>query len=77
LQKEEVSGIIKTKFDEFHALWKNDKDEINVEGFVIDELGNKVFFNENVGKERFVPHEKSYYDEILSLICSHLQKKSK
>ncbi|MCR8632040.1 NUDIX hydrolase [Paenibacillus radicis (ex Xue et al. 2023)] len=73
LQKEEVSGIIKANFNEFHSLWKNDIDEINIEGFVIDELGNRVCFDENVGKDRFVPHEESYYDKVLSLIYSHLQ----
>ncbi|NOU95904.1 NUDIX domain-containing protein [Paenibacillus sp. LMG 31456] len=73
LQKEEVAGILRAKFSDFHALYLNDKDEIHVEGFVLDDVGDRVFFNEHVGKDRFVPHESSYYRNVLNSIFNYLQ----
>lgn len=72
LQIEEVSGMLKVRFKEFEALWRNLQDEIFVEGFSVDQLGSRVFFVENAGKERFVPHEQSYYEAVLDLIKAYL-----
>lgn len=72
LQKEEVSGIVKTEFAAFYELWLGKKTEIKVEGFVIDEAGKNVSINRMVNKNDFVPHERSYYKSIIGLISSEL-----
>ncbi|WP_404328795.1 NUDIX domain-containing protein [Mesobacillus maritimus] len=64
LQLEEVAGIVKAEFNEFMALWLGKKENIKVSGFRIDGEGKRILLNEYVGKERFVPHQPSFYQEI-------------
>jgi isopentenyldiphosphate isomerase len=68
LQREEVSGIVKAEFNSFYELWLGEKDEIRVEGFEINKAGQKVPINKTVGKNRFVPHEKTYYESVMKSI---------
>ncbi|MFD0710518.1 NUDIX domain-containing protein [Paenibacillus sp. GCM10027626] len=74
LQKEEVAGMIRVNLKDFFALWNHVQEEVRVEGFVIDEAGEKVFFSENAGKDRFVPHEQAYYEHVLEAILVYLQR---
>lgn len=72
LQKEEVSGIVRAKFDDFCKLWLGEKDEIRVEGFEMNKAGKKVFINTTVSKNKFAPIENSYYERIIKLIRERL-----
>lgn len=72
LQKEEVSGIVKTPFSHFYDLWLGRTDEIKVEGFTMDASNKKQFINQSVNKASFVPHERSYYETSVSRIKAHI-----
>lgn len=74
LQREEVSGIVKAKFDDFQDLWLGEKEEISVEGFEIDQAGNKVPIQMTVSRDQFVQHELSYYESIIKLISKKIGK---
>jgi isopentenyldiphosphate isomerase len=72
LQKEEVSGVFKADFDDFYALWFGKVHQIKVQGFIIDNDGNRVMVNNVVGDKQFVPHKKSFYQTIVNLIREKL-----
>ncbi|WP_026688347.1 NUDIX hydrolase [Alteribacter aurantiacus] len=73
LQLEEVSGIVRAKFTDFTQLWFSDKEEIEINGFQINKYGNKLMINESVNIDKFVPHQVTYYKEVIQQI----QKKIK
>jgi isopentenyldiphosphate isomerase len=73
LQKEEVAGVVKVKISDFRKLNTGELNEIKVEGYKIDNNGNKNPINETVGKNYFVPHANEYYKSILSMINKHLE----
>ena len=64
LQEEEVAGIAKTEFDHFVELWFGKREKIKVRGFVIKEDGDKVLLDENVERNKFVPHPIEYYKTV-------------
>ena len=65
LQPEEVRGIMKSKFASFYDLWMGLKEEIHIEGYIINENGEKVMVNQTVGKEAFTPNINSYYEKLV------------
>ncbi|WP_313958609.1 NUDIX hydrolase [Paenibacillus xylanexedens] len=71
-QKEEVSGIVRTEFESFCNLWLGELDYIRIEGIeVIEE--SKILIDKMIGKDHFVPHEISYYENIIKLIDEKLK----
>lgn len=74
LQKEEVSGMLKTEFDDFYELWIGDLEQISVKGFKIDSGGNRVLVNKIVERNQFVPHEISFYQSVVKLIKEKIQE---
>ncbi|WP_010280795.1 NUDIX hydrolase [Bacillus timonensis] len=72
LQVEEVSGIVKAKFTDFSKLWFGEKDEIEISGFEITDDGKKQIIKENVSRNKFVPHQASFYKEVIQKIHEHL-----
>ncbi|KAB2333311.1 NUDIX domain-containing protein [Cytobacillus depressus] len=74
LQKEEVSGLVKASFTDFTQLWSGKRAEITVEGFEIDQLGRNNTVRKKVEKHEFVPHELSYYEDIIKLISEEIVK---
>jgi isopentenyldiphosphate isomerase len=68
LQIEEVSGIVKTKLEEFAQLWNGEIDGIEISGYKIDDAGEKKTIQENVSKEKFVPHQVDFYKEVIKKI---------
>jgi isopentenyldiphosphate isomerase len=68
LQKEEVSGIFKAEFDDFYRLLLGESENIRVNGFEIDSVGNKVLVDKIVDRSEFVPHEKFFYQSVVKLI---------
>ncbi|WP_083584333.1 NUDIX hydrolase [Bacillus weihaiensis] len=72
LQLEEVSGIVKVKVNDFADLWYGVKEKINMKGFEINEHGERITINEFVSRERFVPHQISFYKEVIQKIQEHI-----
>ncbi|WP_127529872.1 NUDIX hydrolase [Paenibacillus kobensis] len=71
LQKEEVSGIVRAEFQSFCQLWLGLIDRIRVEGYeIIDDI--RIPISQEVQRDRFVPHDKSYYEDIVKLIASQI-----
>lgn len=73
LQAEEVSGIVRTEFKDFAKLWFGAKDEIEVSGFYINNDGKKVLIEEKVNRDKFVPHQVSFYKEVIQKIQEHIK----
>ena len=65
---EEVSGIVKIKFKDFIDLWLDKKISVTVEGFKLNNYGEKVLIYEKVEKNRFVP----YQDEVYKLMIERI-----
>lgn len=65
LQVEEVAGIVKARFSDFMALWQGEKTLIPVSGFKLNDNGQRIAFDEQVGREAFVDHPASYYDQVI------------
>ncbi|OZM56384.1 NUDIX hydrolase [Lottiidibacillus patelloidae] len=74
LQKEEVAGIVKIAFSHFYELWLGEREKVQLTGFT--EIGEteKVFLNDEVGKDAFVQHPLAYYENILMFIANHLAR---
>lgn len=71
LQEEEVAGIYRMKFSDRAALWKNEKKKIPIEGFEV-ENGERYFYEKTVGKEQFVPHDPTFYQDLINKIQREL-----
>ncbi|MFD4818932.1 NUDIX hydrolase [Peribacillus butanolivorans] len=72
LQKEEVSGMVKVELDDFEDLWAGTKEEVNIQGFEINQDDHRMMIDQYVGRDKFVPHEVSYYKSIIRLIRENL-----
>lgn len=68
IQPDEVSGMVLVEFNDFSKLWLDEKQEIKASGFKIDKENNRVDFVEHIGKNQFVPHQISYYLEVINKI---------
>lgn len=75
LQEDEVSGIIKVKFADFADFWLGGKEVIHIEGFKMDEEGNKIQIDQMAGKDQFVTHQNSYYETVIQRIAQKLKVK--
>lgn len=68
LQEEEVAGIVKTEFNHFVELWFGKREKIKIRGFEIKKDGNKILIDENVGRNKFVPHQIEFYKAVIEKI---------
>lgn len=73
VQPEEVSGMVRAEFDSFRKLYLEDQEDIHIEGFELDEAGNRRTISKSVTKKEFVPHEQVYYESIIDLISKHIK----
>ncbi|WP_456278928.1 NUDIX hydrolase [Bacillus sp. AK128] len=73
LQVEEVSGMVRAKFTDFAELWFDERDEIRINGFEINNDGNKLIIEKNVNRDKFVPHQVSFYKEVIQKIQEHIR----
>ena len=73
LQQEELSGLFKAELEHFYDLWREEKEEITIEGFKINKRGEKIFLNKIVGKNDLVPHESSYYERVVRFIYKNMK----
>ncbi|WP_078596524.1 NUDIX hydrolase [Evansella clarkii] len=74
LQTEEVSGMVKVRLNEFVQLWTGEKDRVEINGFVLDENGERFSVNERAGREKFVPHQRSFYNQVIQKIVKYLNE---
>ncbi|MEH7380875.1 NUDIX domain-containing protein [Bacillus sp. JJ1533] len=72
LQVEEVAGIVKAKLIDFSQLWFGEKDEIEINGFQINDDGIRQSMKEIVSKDKFVPHQVSFYKEVIQKINEYV-----
>ncbi|PLR95982.1 NUDIX hydrolase [Bacillus sp. T33-2] len=72
LQLEEVSGIVKVVFNDFADLWYGKKESVNVQGFRLNEDGDKILLKEKFGREKFVPHQVSFYQTVIQKIKENI-----
>ncbi|MCM3617663.1 NUDIX domain-containing protein [Sutcliffiella horikoshii] len=75
LQAEEVSGIVRAKFNDFSELWLGERETIEIIGFEINKEGNKILIKEFVGRNKFVPHQISFYKTIIQKIEEQIKLK--
>ncbi|WP_051556470.1 NUDIX hydrolase [Alkalihalobacterium bogoriense] len=68
LQENEVSGIVRTPFCDFIKLCNEEMEWIEVVGIGIQESGKKIEMNENITLAQFVPHERSYFANVIKKI---------
>lgn len=68
LQKEEVSGIIRTSLYLFEKLWFGEVMELEAEGFTLNPDGQKQPLVLKVVKDQFVPHEDEYINSVIKAI---------
>lgn len=74
LQEEEVSGIVKVKFADFYDLWLGEKEEIRMKGFEVNKEGSMVLIDKTIGRSEFVPHETSFYKNVVKLIQGKIKE---
>ena len=74
LQLEEVSGMVKVRFNDFEQLWSGAKDRVGINGFVLNENGEKFSVKEQAGREKFVPHQLSFYNQVILEIGKYLKE---
>ncbi|MDR7000182.1 NUDIX domain-containing protein [Neobacillus niacini] len=70
--QEEVSGIVKAEFNHFAELWFGERETIKIRGFEINKDGTKIFFEESVGRDKFVPHQIKFYKTVIEKIKENL-----
>jgi isopentenyldiphosphate isomerase len=64
LQADEVVGMYKASLNEVRSLFEGKLGYIYVEGYNINELGEKEAITLKVSVQDFVPHDLSYYKKI-------------
>lgn len=72
VQQDEVAGIVLANFEEFSQLWFGERESLNIKGFKMNKDGNRESYDEIVGKEKFVPHPISFYQEVIRKIKSKI-----
>jgi isopentenyldiphosphate isomerase len=70
--QDEVAGIVKVDLNEFAELWFGKSEIIKITGFTVTEDGNKIYFEEHVGRGKFVPHQNKFYRTVLEKIKEHI-----
>jgi isopentenyldiphosphate isomerase len=68
LQAEEVAGIVKVEFNHFAEIWFGERETIKIRGFEIKKDGNKILIDEEVGRDKFVPHQLKFYQTVIEKI---------
>lgn len=67
-QKEEVAGIVKVEFNDFTELCLGERDTVRIKGIEIKKDGNKILIDEDVGRDKFVPHQIKFYKTVIQKI---------
>lgn len=73
LQIEEVSGMYKAAFPRFFELCTGVVEEIEVEGFEMEDNGTGNSYQKKVCLEAFVPHQRGYLENVAMAIKNQLR----
>ncbi|UQZ37265.1 NUDIX hydrolase [Paenibacillus sp. PK3_47] len=65
LQQEEVAGMVTAGFSEFRSFWLGERSDLHIQGFRVEDSGERSRIDQLVDISHFVPHEHSYYLRIL------------
>lgn len=49
-------------------MWLGDRDTIRIKGVEITKDENKILIDENVGRDKFVPHQINFYKTLIQKI---------
>ena len=74
LQKEEVAGMAMMDFQKFYDFCRNLEQEVDVEGFVIAEDGQKVPLKKSITQKDLVPHSSAYLKQVTNSIQEELSR---
>ncbi|MGG1962205.1 NUDIX domain-containing protein [Bacillus pumilus] len=74
LQKEEVAGLYRAKLMDAQQLFTRKIDNMQLEGFEVDETGERRKESKVVSVQDFVPHEPAYYEHLFQAINQFLSK---
>lgn len=72
LQKEEVLGMVKVEFQQFHDLCVGRIEVVEAEGFSIDDEQNNYPLRKKISLRNLVPHSQSYLKRVVTLISREL-----
>lgn len=72
LQEEEVSGIVKAEFKSFYEFSMGMLKSIEVEGFEVNDRGERIPILKKVTNVDFIPHNGTYLKSVANLIKNHL-----
>ena len=75
LQADEVVGMFKAKLKDAIMLFDNKLDYITVDGYETNFSGERHYVKLKVSLKEFVPHDLSYYNEILQAADLTLSRK--
>jgi isopentenyldiphosphate isomerase len=75
LQTDELSGIFRTGLEEAEQLFKQEREEISLEGFITDENSKIIYTNRSATIKDFVAHPLSYFVEVTNRIKVELLEK--
>lgn len=73
LQKEEVSGMVKVEFQQFHDLCVGKIEEVEVDGFGIADEQNNYPLRKKISLRHLVPHSQGYLERVVTLIAQKLE----
>lgn len=65
LQQEEVAGIVTASFAELRRLWLGEQTSVQIQGFRVNDDGERITLDQYADISHFVPHERAYYLRIL------------
>lgn len=72
LQEEEVAGIVRAELRTVHDFYSGRSSTLYVEGFEVNEDGEKVPLVKNATHADFVEHNASYMDHVLAKLSEAL-----
>ncbi|EDW21844.1 NUDIX domain-containing protein [Bacillus pumilus] len=74
LQKEEVAGVYRAKLMDAQQLFTRKYENMQLDGFGVDEFGERREKSRVVCIQDFVPHEPSYYQHLFQAINQFLSQ---
>jgi isopentenyldiphosphate isomerase len=75
LQTDELSGIFRTGLEEAEQLFKQEREEISLEGFIADDNSKLIYTHRMATIKDFVDHPLSYFVEVINRIRVELLEK--
>jgi isopentenyldiphosphate isomerase len=65
LQLEELTGMFKVELNELLDLFTAKVETVKIDGYEINNMGERSFISRNVSIKDFVPHDAAYYTKVI------------